>query len=125
MARSQRRAFRKETGKRYKQDRGKRKSELARPASLTRIGEKVVRPTRVKGSNIKFRAIQTNAVTIMEGKKKVAAKIASISKNPANRHFVRMGVITKGAILDTDKGKIRVTNRPGQEGHVQGVLVKE
>jgi len=38
---------------------------------------------------------------------------------------VRMNVITKGAIIETDKGNVKVTNRPGQEGHVQGILIKE
>ncbi|VVB76090.1 30S ribosomal protein S8e [Candidatus Tiddalikarchaeum anstoanum] len=125
MATSQRRAFKKESGKRYKKDRGKRKFELARPPSLTHVGEKVVRPFSVRGGNIKQRAVQLNEVTILEGKKKTKAKITSVTANPANRHFIRMAVITKGAIVETDKGKVKVTNRPGQEGHVQGILVKE
>jgi small subunit ribosomal protein S8e len=35
-----------------------------------------------------------------------------------------MAVITKGAVLDTDAGKARVTNRPGQEGMIHAVLIE-
>ncbi len=72
-----------------------------------------------------MRAIQLPDVTIIEGKKRIKGKIVRVTGNAANRHFVRMNVITKGAILETDKGSVKVTNRPGQEGHVQGVLLKE
>ena len=125
MATSQRRAKKKESGARYKKDRSKRKSELARPAALTKIGEKTIRPLRVKGGNYKYRAIQSQDVIITAGKKAIKTKITGISKNAANRHFVRMGVITKGAIIETEKGKVRITNRPGQSGQIQGVIVKE
>lgn len=125
MATSQRRAYAKETGKRYRKDRDKRKSELARPASLTHIGEKISKTVGTCGGNKKLRAIQANEVTIVEGKKKIKAKISSVASNAANRHFVRMAVITKGAVLETDKGKVKVTNRPGQVGYIQGIFVKE
>lgn len=125
MATSQRRAVKKETGAKYKKDRSKRKSELARPAALTKFGKKVVRPLRVRGRNYKMRAVSAEMVEIKDGKKTIKGKINGVSKNPANRHFVRMGVITKGAVLETDKGKVKVTNRPGQVGYIQGILVKE
>ncbi|MFH1511592.1 MAG: 30S ribosomal protein S8e, partial [Candidatus Woesearchaeota archaeon] len=32
-------------------------------------------------------------------------------------------IITKGTIVDTDKGKVRITSRPGQDGTLNGVLV--
>jgi len=38
---------------------------------------------------------------------------------------VRRNIITKGAILQTDLGKVRVTNRPGQEGVINGILVEK
>jgi len=126
MAKSQRRSVKKETGKKYAKDRKKRKKELSRPAGLTKVSDKnKVKKVRTLGGNFKNRAMQAGSIIILENKKKVNAKIIRVVKNPANRHFVRMNVITKGAIIETDKGNVKVTNRPGQEVHVQGILIKE
>ena len=37
---------------------------------------------------------------------------------------VRRNILTKGAIIETDAGKAKITNRPGQEGTVNAVLVE-
>ncbi|RLF79472.1 30S ribosomal protein S8e, partial [Thermococci archaeon] len=44
---------------------------------------------------------------------------------PANRQYVRRNIITKGAIIQTEIGKAIVTSRPGQDGVVNAVLIKE
>lgn len=125
MAKSTRRSKKKETGTNYQANRKKRKKELAKPASLTKIGKKKIKKVRTLGGGCKNRTMQVPEVTIVKGKKKTTAKIVRVLKNPANRHFVRMNVMTKGAIIETDKGNVKVTNRPGQSGCVQGVLIKE
>ena len=56
-------------------------------------------------------------------KKSSKAKINTVVDNPANRNFIRANILTKGTVVDTDKGKARITNRPGQEGTVNGVLI--
>ena len=50
-------------------------------------------------------------------------KVLTVKENPANRHFVRMNIITKGAIVETDDGLARVTSRPTRDGMVNAVLV--
>ena len=55
--------------------------------------------------------------------KYVKAKIKTVVENPANRHFVRRNIMTRGCIIDTDKGKAKVTNRPGQEGSINAKLI--
>ncbi|MDD2678328.1 MAG: 30S ribosomal protein S8e [Candidatus Nanoarchaeia archaeon] len=122
MARSQRRSNKKETGTSYNKDRKKRKFELERPASLTRVGENKVKKIRTLGGSLKNRALQYSKVIIIDKKKKVIANILRVVENKANRHFVRMNVMTKGAIIETDKGKVRITNQPGQSGQIQGVF---
>jgi small subunit ribosomal protein S8e len=124
MAINQRRSIKKETGTTYSRDRKRRKAELGRPASLTKIGEAKVKRIRTIGGNSKLRALQHSKVTVMDGKKKIAAKIIRVVKNISNRHYVRMNVMTKGAIVETDKGKVKITSRPGQTGQIQGILVK-
>ena len=45
-------------------------------------------------------------------------------ETPSNRFFARQNIITKGTILETEIGKVKVTNRPTQEGNINGILVK-
>lgn len=126
MAKSQRRSKKKPSGSSYKKDRKKRKRELSREPGLTRVSKnKRVKKIRTLGGNNKMRALRMNKAIITNDKKVKEAEIVRVLKNPANRHFVRMNVITKGAIIETKKGKVEVTNRPGQEGQVQGILIKD
>ena len=60
---------------------------------------------------------------VVEGKAK-KVRIKNVLENPANRHYARENIITKGAIVDTDAGKARITSRPGQDGTANAVLVK-
>ena len=52
-------------------------------------------------------------------------KILHVKENPANPHFVRMGVITKGAIIETELGLAKVVSRPGQTGAVNALLIEK
>ena len=51
------------------------------------------------------------------------AKIVTVRENPANPNYVQRNVITRGAILETDVGLVRVRSRPGQDGILNGVRV--
>ena len=57
-------------------------------------------------------------------KKYSKEKIKTIVENNANRHFVRRNIMTKGAVVETAKGKVKITSRPGQVGVLQGILIK-
>jgi small subunit ribosomal protein S8e len=57
--------------------------------------------------------------------KTTLADIETVELNAANRNYVRRNIITKGAIVQTTVGKARVTNRPGQDGSINAVLVIE
>ena len=52
------------------------------------------------------------------------AKILKVLENPTNNDYQRRGVITKGAILETQDGKCKVVSRPGQDGAVNAILVQ-
>ena len=45
--------------------------------------------------------------------------------NSTNNDYKRRGIITKGAILETAEGKCRVVSKPGQNGIVNAILLKE
>ena len=46
-------------------------------------------------------------------------------ENATNNDYQRRGIISKGAILETAEGKCRVVSKPGQNGIVNAILVKE
>ena len=123
MARAQTKAKRKVTGGRYgKMYRKKRQYEVGSSPIYTKMEDRRVKTVRVGGGNIRQKLLACNVVNLMtkEGKC-VQAKIKTVKGNPANKNFVVRNILTKGSIIETDKGKARITNRPGQEGTVNAV----
>ncbi len=122
---TQYRSKRKVTGGRYKKYRSKRLFETARIASLTKLGETRSSKIPTLGGNSKDRLYRAEFANIMDPKTKKAkkAKIKTILESPANRHYVRRNIMTKGTVIDTDLGKAKITSRPGQDGTVNAVLV--
>jgi small subunit ribosomal protein S8e len=125
MALDQQRSNRKPSGGRYKNVIKKRKSALGREPTLTRIGEKSIRTVRVRGGSVKLRIIKDTAVNLLDRKTNTYQKavVKIVVENPANRHYVRRNIITKGTIIETDKGKARVLSRPGQDGVINAELI--
>ncbi len=52
-------------------------------------------------------------------------RIIRVLQNPASRDLERRGIITKGAILQTELGLVKVVSRPGQDGVINAILIKE
>lgn len=121
---SRKQSKRKSTSGVYHASRKKRLSELARPATLTKLGSLKRKSIRVRGGISKQRVLEIESVNLFDGSKCVQAKIKTVVENSANRNFIRRNIITKGTIVDTEKGKARITSRPGQEGSVNAVLIK-
>lgn len=120
----QARSKRKFTGGRITQARKKLKRELGRESTFTVIGEISKKKVRCVGGTEKMKLMKADHSNLLtkEGYKK--AKITGVADNPANRHFVRRSIITKGAIINTELGKARVTSRPGQDGVINAVLIE-
>ena len=125
MALSQARPRRKQTGARYKDYRKKRQYELGREPSFTKLGKKRINTIRTMGANRKLRLLGADTANLFDPKSKSfkQAKIKTITDNPANRHFIRRNIMTKGSVIDTELGKARITSRPGQDGVVNAVLL--
>ncbi|MBN1389165.1 MAG: 30S ribosomal protein S8e [Candidatus Thermoplasmatota archaeon] len=125
MALWQGRSKRKTTGGRYRPNRGKRKSEIGREQQITILGKETNKRVRTRGGNLKFRTLTSSVVNVYDpvSKKTVRATIKTVLENPANPHYVRRNIITKGAIVDTEKGKAKVTSRPGQHGTINAILL--
>ena len=77
------------------------------------------------GSNRKLRLLSADTANLFNPKTKSfqQVKIKTITDNPANRHFIRRNIMTKGSVIDTEFGKARITSRPGQDGVVNAVLI--
>ncbi|MBI4441444.1 30S ribosomal protein S8e [Candidatus Woesearchaeota archaeon] len=122
---SQHRSRRKGTGGRYRSPLSKKLSNLGRLPTLTKIGEHKNKPLRVRGGLEKVRVLVAGFANIVNPKDKTfkKVKIKTVTENAANRHYVRRNIITKGAVIDTELGKARVTSRPGQDGTVNAVLI--
>lgn len=126
MARAQSRSKRKPSGGRYHYLRTKKKQELAGFPTNTHLGtERKSRVNRVLGGHQKASLLMTHEVNVAnKSGKTIKTKILNVIENPANPHLVRRNIITKGAIVKTELGKVRITSRPGQEGTVNGRLIE-
>ncbi|BDZ70929.1 30S ribosomal protein S8e [Methanobacterium petrolearium] len=120
-------AVRKPTGARAKSNRNKRKMEFGREPAETKIGDRRIKNIRTKGGNEKIRLTNEQSINVVDPKtqKVKLAEIISVVENSANSHFVRRNIITKGAVVETSAGKVKVTSRPGQEGIINGVIIAE
>ena len=79
------------------------------------------------GGGVKVKLLSANwaLVTDQTAGKSSKSKILRVVRNPANVDYQRRGVITKGAIIETEQGQARVTSRPGQDGVINAVLVEK
>ena len=113
------------SGARYKDYRKKKLIDLGRQPSLTAIGAKKMRVIKGRGFTNKFRLLVAEKVNLFDPKTKKysSAKITAVVESPSNSQYVRRNIITKGAIVQTDKGKAKITSRPGQHGVCNAVLV--
>jgi len=103
-----------------------KKYERARAALHTSIEDKRrIKIKRVRGGNSKKILIATKQANVMINGKAEKAEIKNVVENSADKDFIRRNIITKGAIIETDKGKAVITSRPGQHGTVNAKLIKK
>jgi small subunit ribosomal protein S8e len=119
-------AGRKMTGGRKVALRGRRKFEIDRYPNEAVAGSTQIVTRRTRGNNVKaaLKTAEFANVIDQESKKVTKSKILTVTKNPANRDYERRGVISKGALIETEGGFARVVSRPGQDGVVNAVMVK-
>ncbi|MCC6046929.1 MAG: 30S ribosomal protein S8e [Desulfurococcaceae archaeon] len=107
--------------------RKKRKYELGGYPTLTRIGSRDVRvKERVRGGNTVVRLKEVAYANIYDPGSKTfrKVKILRVVENPANREYVRLGIVSRGSVIETELGLAKVTSRPSRDGVVNAVLTK-
>lgn len=118
---------RKISGGRYKKSRKKRLYELPGQKRTTKLGEEKRKSKRIRGGGRKSFLLMVKHVNVPlpkgYGTKKL--EIKNVLETPSNRFLARQNIITKGSVVQTELGKVKITNRPSQEGVVNGVLIEE
>jgi small subunit ribosomal protein S8e len=112
------------TGGRRHPLRSRRKYEMDRFPNEALVGEQITVTRKVRGKNSKTGIKTIDSVNLAIDSKVKRVKIIRVLENSTNNDYKRRGVITKGAILETDEGKCRVVSRPGQSGTINAILVK-
>lgn len=118
------------TGGKYRKERKKRKNELTGQKRVVKLSpeEDKKKNLRVKGGNKKTILLRAKFINIFNPKnKKEKSKkleIKNVLETPSNRFFARQNILTKGTIVETELGKAKITNRPTQEGMINGVLIE-
>jgi len=126
MAIIQSKSKRKPTGARYKSKIIKKRQHLVgRLPAMTKVGDKKIQHIRCRSGIIKQRALHIGKANIFDPKTKKHSleTISNVIDSPADKNFIRRKIITKGSLIDTSKGKARITSRPGQHGIVNAVLI--
>ena len=119
-------AKRKPSGGRRIASRSRRSFEIDRYPNEASLGTTTTVTRRTRGNDIKasLKMAETVNVTNPASRRTSKLLIKNVIKNPANKDYERRGVISKGALLETDQGTARVVSRPGQDGSVNAVLVQ-
>jgi len=103
----------------------RRKFQTDRYPNEALMGEQVTVTRKTRGNNRKTSLKTANVVNVVlaNGKTK-SSEILKVLANQTNNDYQRRGVITKGAIVETKDGECKIVSRPGQDGTLNGILVK-
>ena len=118
---------RKPSGGRKRMMRGKRRTEISSEKQYAVLGESKRKKYRKTGASSQVKVLSSNVINVnnpADGTTK-SIKFTTVSKNPSNPNYVRRNILTKGAVVETELGKVRISSRPGQDGVINGTLIDE
>ncbi len=126
MAKWQGKSLKKPSGGRRWPSRKKRKYELGRETVDTKVGskKKSTVSARGKGTKSRLQSVDTVNITDRETGETKKGEVQSVLENPADPNLARRNIITKGAVIETEFGKARVTSRPGQVDSLDAILIE-
>jgi small subunit ribosomal protein S8e len=116
---------RKKSGGKYLKSKKKKLHAIAGQKRIVKIGEEKRKIKRTRGKNKKIFLLKAKLINVKtDDKKTKRVEIKNVLETPSNRFLARQNILTKGTIVDTEIGKVKITNRPTQEGVVNGILVE-
>ncbi|KAF5317347.1 hypothetical protein D9611_003887 [Ephemerocybe angulata] len=100
---------RSETGAQRAHYRKKRKFELGRQPASTKLGAKRVHTVRVRGGNLKYRALRLDTGNYAWGSENITRKtrLIGVAYNASNNELVRTNTLVKGCIIQIDATPFR------------------
>ncbi len=116
---------RKISGGKYHKFRKKRFHEKQNQERTVILRETKRKKLRIKSGKHKTVLLSENIVNVKtkNGIKKV--KIKNVLETPQNIFLARQNRLLKSAVIETEIGKAKITNRPSQEGQINAVLIEE
>merc|ERR1711877_36018 len=89
--------------------RKKRKFEIARPPSMTKLAPRRVHTVRTRGGNTKFRALRLDTGSYSWGSEAItkSTRIIDVVYNAGNNELVRTKTLVKNAIVVIDAAPFR------------------
>ena len=118
---------RKFTGGRRIASKGKRKLEIGREAAEPHLDETRRKNVDTLGGNRKVRLLRCNMVNVTDPSNNITRQVSieTVVDNKSNKHYIRRNILSRGGIIRTEIGNARITSRPGQDGVVNAILIKE
>jgi len=91
------------------------------------LGPTKKRIDRRRGGLKKVRIVSSDVVNALNTKTKKTkkVKIIDVVEHADNPNYTRRGIITKGCIVKTEVGLVKITSRPTQDGVVNGIILEE
>ena len=116
---------RKITGGKYIQRRKKKKNERPGQKKAVKLGKQEKRKViKTLGGNKKVILFSGKIINVNQKGKTKKTEIKNVLETPSNKFFARQDILTKGTIVETELGKVRITNRPSQEGIINGTIIE-
>ena len=100
---------RRATGGRMPIHQKKRKFEMGRQPTMTKLGPKRVRPLRTRGGNLKWRALKIDSGNFSWGSESISRKtrVLDVVYNATNNELVRTKTLVKNCIVLVDANPLR------------------
>jgi small subunit ribosomal protein S8e len=117
---------RKISGGKYIKRRKKKKYSLPGQKRIVKLAKEEKRKSkRIRGGKKKTFLLKGKIINLLDKNKKTRkVEIKNVLETPSNRFLARQNILTKGTIVETELGKAKITNRPTQEGMINGVLIE-
>lgn len=116
-------AGRKVSGGRYKKPKKKKLTGRQSQTRIVKIGNQKTKTLKTRGGNKKLISFLGNIANVITKGKAKKSIIKNVLETPSNTFLARQNILVKGAIIETELGKAKITNRPSQEGTVQAEIL--
>jgi small subunit ribosomal protein S8e len=115
---------RKTTGGRYKKPKKRKLTGRQNQSRVAKLGEPKRKVLKTRGGTKKLVSFSNSEANIIKNGKSKNSTIKKVIETPSNIFLARQNILVKGAIIETELGRAKITNRPSQEGNVQAVLIE-